>query len=260
MPDKIIQAFDEHDNQTLADDLGPVLATKAVEAFLLKHGDEWDRFATDSNFDLLVGYCTGHVVPITLRNLRIAMLALIEDGTISEREDMPTDVELVVQEFTRRCPDWVDYRNQKNSDALDNYLSNRQSPLPVTVDNLISAFKALVQSHKILPAQTGFGNATFKSKLNMADQQLRSEETAKARELAKGPATDSRNTVRRGISEALTRSYHQSRIKRHEEQGPSPRELRDARHKISNANPDIDIRSSDFSRLVNEEVIRSREN
>jgi hypothetical protein len=191
-------------------------------------------------------------------NLYLAFQELLTEDVLKKSESF--DDEVLVREaekFRSQCPAYDEhYANQKNSDTLLQWLS--ENILGVTAANLFKAFHACVGSRRILPAKTGFNRADWKSKLGPGEIQLRAEEAAKARELADGPATDSRNSVRRGVTDALARKYQESLQKAHDAAGASPRELRDARFAVSAKHPLMDVRCREFASLVSAEILNRR--
>jgi hypothetical protein len=151
----IYPQFDEHDAETLSDERGELLARKAWDDFLERHRLEWAPYNSAENMELMKGFLTGQVVPMTLRNLEIAFRAFIDDGTLKKQDETDFAGIEAAQEFMRQCPEYAEiYANRANSETLQSYLTRHK--LAVTVENSQAAFSYCLAHSLLRPAQTNF--------------------------------------------------------------------------------------------------------
>jgi hypothetical protein len=250
MSERFIQELDSHDESTLDNHWGPILETKALQRFGELYANEWAPYADSArNMELLKGWIFGKGVPITLRNLRIAFDELVEDGLLQKSETFGDEVDAYQGElFLAQCPEYDrHYASRKNSDILLQWLA--QQGLAVTADNLQKAFESCVKTRRILPAEKGFATKNGKIEIGPAELQLRAEEHDYASSLSeKG----------KPVSKELKHAYHASLKKEHAAGGASRQEIMEARAKVNQEHPLLDIYSKEFSSLVSAEILRNR--
>ncbi|HXA76907.1 MAG TPA: hypothetical protein VNV41_07205 [Candidatus Acidoferrales bacterium] len=239
-----VPRLDEHDTDTLGP-IGPVLATKAAEAFVRDNEAEFTPYNTSDNIELFFGWCTANIVPPSLRNLSIAFRELVKGGQMKQREDYEDQVTIhVAQAFAAAHPELEQYfESSKNCDIVEEYRIRRG--LPLTVDGLYEAFSDCMTQRRIIPGETGF--PTFR-KQNEAEKFLAKEERKKAEALS--PAGQK-------PSKELKQAYQASLRGSPAQTADYQKRLTEARVKIGNENPSLDIYSREFARLVSAELSKN---
>jgi hypothetical protein len=242
---EIFPLLDQHDDDTLDPVRGPMLAEKAAHRWTEENTEEWTPYNNSLNADLLIGWCTANVVPVSLRNLTYAFRNLVRNGQLKQRDDYETDVvENIAQEFARRYPQFEPYFYSDNFDKVEEYRNQRNLPLSVEVLNQL--FTELVSKRLILPGETGFVTGK-KRPMTEAEKFAAREEFERASALSEAG---------KPVSKELKQAY-QASLKGGPTQAKNYQErVRDARVAVGNAHPELDIYSREFDRLMSAELAK----
>jgi hypothetical protein len=258
--EEITPLLDQHDAETLGT-FGPILAQKAVEHWIAEHEAEWTPFNTPYNIELMFGWHTARVVPVTLRNLSYAFNDLKNSGTMKPRPDYQDMlVTHIAQEFAAAHPELDGYFYVKNFDRVQEYMAAHK--IELSVEGLAQGFRECIEKRMILPSDRGFITSRKQTPFEKIAANLEREK-AEALSPVPGPKFGSgkplsaRQTV--SISPKLEQAYRDSLKGTPQKKVDYEKRLRDARVAVGNANPDMDLYSPQFRAAVSDYMAEHQE-
>lgn len=201
----IFPAFDEFSD---VEKLNPSVE---LQKFMKMHLD-YDVYDTAANYARLKEFCSLHTIPETARNLSIAFQHL-KDNTVTRwvEEDALTSIA-----FKRLVPEYNNYASEETSNKILAYLERQD--LPVTIENLKTAFYQLVENRAIRPNKLGLPVIELPSVT-----QLQQAPRGEATQLAPVPASPRQQWDRKrgktedvGLKQAFLQSLVEERKNRQE--------------------------------------------
>jgi hypothetical protein len=262
MTDEILQMIDPHDNETLGP-LADVLAQKAAEHWVAENAAEWAPYANDPyNTELMFGWCTANVVPVTLRNLSVAFRALLKSGQLKRSADYEGEVVVhISRAFAAAHPELEPYFYKKNFDIVEGYRTRHN--IPFSVEGVYEAFMACIRSKAIIPGDRGFITRRVQTPEEKAIAKFERRKVeveypvdairGKDRSLTQSEIKSRKNIP---IAPALEQDYRDSLKGGVAQKANYQQRLRDARVKVGNDNPSLDIYSKEFDHLVSAELAK----
>lgn len=255
MDNQILPELDQFSDQNISEATETELAQKAAERFSERHL-EWAEYDTPKNEAKLYEWCHIKSVPITDRNLDVAFYTLTQSGEI--QKDAQTVANNEAEKFMEQCPEWDTYRSAYNGAKLDEWLEFHD--LQPTTDNLARAFRACVAAKRIQPINK-YSGPTVRPETE-AERQVRTSEfepttvaPVPGQKFGRGEHLSARKIV--SIDPQTERNYRASIKPSAARDGHVPG-IGEARAAVGNANPELDIRSPEFSRLVSEHIANNR--